>query len=194
MNFFSNLGYKNASNDIVWEKPIVQKKIVHFILYSWKIRFTSSILSKTQPRLYPNISFMIPFSKGLYLLEALYSFFVYDSITNKYISLVTKCNRRENCILEYPRKINELSFVKLDSSITFIYNINDLSNCMEIECDNFSLTRFLNHPKFLITTKSFSIIQYENNNDQYVIVGFLCYSEEASKFNDSDWINIVRNN
>ena len=33
-----------------------------------------------------------------------------------------------------------------------------------------------------------------NNNDQYVIVGFLCYSEEASKFNDSDWINIVRNN
>ena len=62
-NFFSNLGYKNASNDIVWEKPIVQKKIVHFILYSWKIRFTSSILSKTQPRLYPNISFMIPFSK-----------------------------------------------------------------------------------------------------------------------------------
>ena len=113
---------------------------------------------------------MIPFSKGLYLLEALYSFFVYDSITNKYISLVTKCNRRENCILEYPRKINELSFVKLDSSITFIYNINDLSNCMEIECDNFSLTRFLNHPKFLITTKSFSIIQYENNNDQYVTI------------------------
>ena len=113
---------------------------------------------------------MIPFSKGLYLLEALYSFFVYDSITNKYISLVTKFNRRENCILGYPRKINELSFVKLDSSITFIYNINDLSNCMEIECDNFSLTRFLNHPKFLITTKSFSIIQYENNNDQYVTI------------------------
>ena len=106
----------------------------------------------------------------MYLLEAVYSFFVYDSITNKYISLVTKCNRRENCILEYPRKINELSFVKLDSSITFIYNINDLSNCMEIECDNFSLTRFLNHPKFLITTKSFSIIQYENNNDQYVTI------------------------
>ena len=25
-NFFSNLGYKNASKDIVWEKPIVQKK------------------------------------------------------------------------------------------------------------------------------------------------------------------------
>lgn len=30
-----------------------------------------------------------------------------------------------------------------------------------------------------------------NEENQYVVVGFLCYSDQASKFADGDWINIV---
>lgn len=153
-----------------WKFLLFQKKKVQFFLNFFKICFTTHILTKNKPRLYPNISYMLPFSKGLYLLEALYSFIVYDSIKNKFISLTTKLNRREESILYSPLKLNEFSFIKRDSPFYLLYNINDLSNCIEIERKDFSSFNFLNHPNFFISKEDYKLIQYEKKNDQYVSI------------------------